>query len=411
LAPQVLGAVARRHGDFADAEDAVQEALIAAATQWPAGGIPDNPRGWLFRVAVRRLTDHMRSEIARYRREEAVASMVVIDSVMMPPADMSLAVEGDDTLALLFMCCHPSLTASSAIALTLRAVGGLTTAEIASAFLVPEPTMAQRISRAKQSIKTSGVGFDLPAHTERPERLRAVLHILYLIFNEGYTASSGANLHRTDLSNEAIRLTRALNILVTDSGEVEGLLALMLLTDARRAARTGAGGELIPLDEQYRSLWNREMIAEGVALVSAALSRGSIGSYQLQAAIAAIHDEAATPDETDWPQILALYDLLDRMSDNAMVTLNRAIAVAMVQGPAAGLELIEGLDADARLAGHYRIDAVRGHLYQMAGDLDRAIAHFRAAAKGTRSIPERDYLRTVAARVAEERSADQPASS
>jgi RNA polymerase sigma factor (sigma-70 family) len=411
LAPQVLGAVARRHGDFADAEDAVQEALIAAATQWPAGGIPDNPRGWLFRVAVRRLTDHMRSELARYRREEAVASMVVIDSVMMPPADMSLAVEGDDTLALLFMCCHPSLTASSAIALTLRAVGGLTTAEIASAFLVPEPTMAQRISRAKQSIKASGVGFDLPAHTERPERLRAVLHILYLIFNEGYTASSGANLHRTDLSNEAIRLTRALNTLVTDSGEVEGLLALMLLTDARRSARTGAGGELIPLDEQDRSLWNREMIAEGVALVSAALSRGSIGSYQLQAAIAAIHDEAATPDETDWPQILALYDLLDRMSDNAMVTLNRAIAVAMVQGPAAGLELIDGLDADARLAGHYRIDAVRGHLYQMAGDLDRAIAHFRAAAKGTRSIPERDYLRTVAARVAEERSADQPASS
>ena len=407
----MLGAVARRHGDFADAEDAVQEALIAAATQWPAGGIPDNPRGWLFRVAVRRLTDHMRSEIARYRREEAVASMVVIDSVMMPPADMSLAVEGDDTLALLFMCCHPSLTASSAIALTLRAVGGLTTGEIASAFLVPEPTMAQRISRAKQSIKTSGVGFDLPAHTERPERLRAVLHILYLIFNEGYTASSGPNLHRTDLSNEAIRLTRALNTLVTDSGEVEGLLALMLLTDARRSARTGAGGELIPLDEQDRSLWNREMIAEGVALVSAALSRGSIGSYQLQAAIAAIHDEAATPDETDWPQILALYDLLDRMSDNAMVTLNRAIAVAMVQGPAAGLELIEGLDADARLAGHYRIDAVRGHLYQMAGDLDRAIAHFRAAAKGTRSIPERDYLRTVAARVAEERSADQPASS
>jgi len=400
LAPQVLGAVARRHGDFAAAEDAVQEALIAAATQWPASGIPANPRGWLYHVALRRITDHLRSEMARRKREDAVATEVWAEWAFVPPPDAELPVDQDDTLVLLFMCCHPALTSASAIALTLRAVGGLTTAEIARAFLVPEATMAQRISRAKASIKASGVGFAMPSAAERGERLAAVLHVLYLIFNEGYTSSSGPELHRTDLSGEAIRLARAVHRLLPGDGEVAGLLALMLLTDARRTARTGPNGELVPLDEQDRALWDREMIADGVALVSQALSRGSAGYYLLQAAIAAVHDEAQTAEETNWPQILALYALLKRMTDNPVVALNHAIAAAMVHGPAAGLELIAALDADPRIAGHYRLDAVRAHLYERAGDRERALAHYRAAAERTASIPERDYLTTKAARLA-----------
>jgi RNA polymerase sigma factor (sigma-70 family) len=400
LAPQVLGAVARRHGDFAAAEDAVQEALIAAAMQWPAQGVPDNPQGWLYHVALRRLTDQVRSEMARHRREDAVASELWAEWAFVPPVDIELGVDQDDTLALLFMCCHPSLTPASAIALTLRAVGGLTTAEIAIAFFVPEATMAQRISRAKQSIKASDVPFSMPTDDERSERLRTVLHVLYLIFNEGYASSAGAQLQRTDLSNEAIRLTRLVRELLPNDGEVAGLLALMLLTDARRAARTGANGELIPLDEQDRTLWDQALIAEGVALVSSALPSGSVGQYQLQAAIAAIHDEASRVEDTDWPQILALYGLLEQMSDNPMVSLNRAIAAAMVQGPAAGLELLKPLDDDARIAGHYRLEAVRAHLCEKAGDHVRAIAHYRAAAERTTSIPERNYLLTKAARAA-----------
>ena len=400
LAPQVLGAVARRHGDFAEAEDAVQEALIAAATQWPEAGVPANPRGWLYHVALRRMTDHLRSEMARRRREDAVASQLWADWAFVPPPDVDVGVDEDDTLVLLFMCCHPALTPSSAIALTLRAVGGLTTAEIANAFLVPEATMAQRISRAKQSIKASNIPFSMPTPDERAERLSAVLHVLYLIFNEGYTSSVGPDLHRTDLSNEAIRLTRVVRALLPHDGEVAGLLALMLLTDARRAARTGASGELIPLDEQDRALWDRRLIAEGTALVSDALSNGSVGAYQLQAAIAAVHDEAARAEDTDWPQILALYGLLLRMSDNPMVALSHAIAAAMVHGPEAGLELLTALDDDPRMAGHYRLDAVRGHLFERAGDDERAVAHYRAAAERTTSIPERNYLNTKAARLA-----------
>ncbi|MDB4948446.1 MAG: sigma-70 region 2 domain protein [Gemmatimonadetes bacterium] len=400
LAPQVLGAVARRHGDFAAAEDAVQEALIAAAERWPATGIPQNPRGWLYHVALRRITDHLRSEMARRRREDAVASEVWADWAFVPPLDAEVGVDGDDSLVLLFMCCHPALTSASAIALTLRAVGGLTTAEIASAFLVPEATMAQRISRAKQSIKASGVPFDMPGADERAARLAAVLHVLYLIFNEGYTTSAGPSLHRTDLSNEAIRLARALRALLPDDGEVAGLLALMLLTDARRAARTGASGELIPLDEQDRTLWDRGLIAEGVALVSHALSTSPTGYYQLQAAVAAVHDEAARVEDTDWPQILALYGVLKRLSDNPMVALSHAIAAAMVHGPPAALALLDVLDGDARVAGHYRLDAVRGHLHERAGDPARAIAHYRAAAERTTSVPERDYLTMKAARLA-----------
>jgi len=398
LAPQVLGAVARRHGDFDAAEDAVQEALLAASQQWPADGIPRNPRGWLYHVALRRITDHLRSEMARRRREDAVATQVWAEWAFVPPPDVEVGVDGDDTLVLLFMCCHPALTSASAIALTLRAAGGLTTGEIASAFLVPEATMAQRISRAKASIKSSGIPFGMPSAEERAGRLGAVLHVLYLIFNEGYASSSGPRLQRTDLSNEAIRLTRVLHGLLPDDAEVTGLLALMLLTDARRAARTGPHGELIPLDEQDRALWDRALIAEGVELVSAAVSSGSPGAYPLQAAVAALHDEAPRAQDTDWPQILALYTVLERMSDNPMVSLNRAIAAAMVQGPEAGLALLEALDA--RLGAHYRLDAVRGHLHERLGDYARAVAHYRAAAERTASTPERDYLTLKAARLA-----------
>ncbi|HSJ64987.1 MAG TPA: sigma-70 family RNA polymerase sigma factor [Gemmatimonadaceae bacterium] len=401
LAPQVLGAVARRHGDFADAEDAVQEALIAAAEQWPREGIPGNPRGWLYRVAVRRLTDGLRSELARRRREEAVASLLIADAVMMPPRDPEVGVEEDDSLALLFMCCHPSLTPPSAIALTLRSVGGLTTAEIARAFLVPEATMAQRISRAKATIKSGGARFDVPGAAERADRLASVLQVLYLIFNEGYTSSAGAALHRVELSDEAIRLTRMARRLMPDDGEVAGLLALMLLTDARRAARTGPHGELIPLDEQDRAKWSRALLNEGIALVEETLPRGAPGPYQLQAAIAAVHGQAVRAEDTDWRQILALYEVLMTIADNPVVALNRAIAAAMVHGPGAGLVLIAALDGDARIAGHYRLDAVRGHLLERAGDVERAIAHYRAAADRTASIPERDYLRMKAARLAE----------
>ncbi|WP_437573733.1 RNA polymerase sigma factor [Sorangium sp. So ce887] len=406
LAPQVLGAVLRRFHDFGAAEDAVQEALIAAAAQWPRDGLPDEPRAWLIQVASRRITDHVRSEAARRRREAFVVSLVPPEQQIALAADSDEAPLQDDTLTLLFMCCHPALSTSSAIALTLRAVGGLTTAEIARAFLVPEATMAQRISRAKQTIKASGVPFEMPTAPtpeERAARLGAVLHVLYLIFNEGYTTSSGPELHRDDLSSEAIRLTRAVHALLPDDGEIAGLLALMLLTDARRAARTGPAGELIPLAEQDRSLWDQGAIAEGVALVTAALSRGAIGVYPLQAAIAAVHDEAARAEDTDWPQILALYDVLMRMSDNPMVALSHAIATAMVRGPEAGLELLRTLDADPRLAGHHRLDAARAHLLERAGDHDAAIAHYRRAASRTTNLPEQNYLTSQAARLSDAR--------
>lgn len=404
LAPQVLGALTRRHGDFAAAEDAVQEALIAAATQWPTQGLPENPRGWLYHVATRRLTDALRSEHARQRREE-MALHDVLGAAFASPSDRDADrddedMDPDDTLVLLFMCAHPALTSSSAIALTLRAVGGLTTAEIANAFFVPEATMAQRISRAKQTIKTSNVPFRMPTAAERTERLDAVLHVLYLIFNEGYTSSSGDTLHRIDLSNEAIRLTRLLQALLPNDTEVAGLLALMLLTDARRDARAGPGGELIPLDEQDRTQWNQTLIAEGITLISNTLSKGAIGPYQLQAAIAAIHDEAKHPEDTDWPQIVAFYGLLKRMSDNPMVALSHAIAVAMAQSPSAALELLRLLDDDPRIAGHYRLDAVRGHLYELSGDPTRAIDHYRAAAARTTNIPEQNYLTMKASRLA-----------
>lgn len=396
LTPQVLGSVVRRFHDFAAAEDAVQEASLAAALQWPRDGLPESPRAWLTQVAYRRMTDQIRSESARRRRESEAA---IETEQLAPPADAARESDQDDTLIVLFMCCHSALTPASAIALTLRAVGGLSTAEIAHAFLVPEATMAQRISRAKQSIKDSGIPFEMPTSKERAERLRAVLHVLYLIFNEGYTSSGGRELRRADLSHEAMRLTRLVRKLRPDDTEVAGLLALMLLTDARRFARTGGQGELIPLAQQDRALWDRPQIEEGVALLSAALPKGAVGPYQLQAAIAAIHDEAARAEDTDWPQILALYDLLRRISDNPMVTLNHAIAAAMVHGATKGLELLDALKADARVAEHHRLDAARAHLLELAGDQEGAIRHYRAAAAKTANLPERNYLLTQAARL------------
>ena len=372
----------RRHGRFDACEDAVQEALLAAALQWPDEGVPENPYGWLITVASRRLLDELRAESARVRREETVYLQ-----------DVDIDVPGhDDTLNLLFLCCHPDLSGPSQIALTLRAAGGLTTAEIAQAFLVPEATMAQRISRAKATLKQSEAGFAVPAAEEFGERLRAVLHVLYLIFNEGYTS-----LRRADLTAEAIRLARVVHALLPDEGEVASLLALMLLTDARRPARTRADGSLVPLAEQDRSLWDRERVREGAALVERALSSGPLGSYRLQAAIAAVHAEAASAEDTDWREILALYELLERVAPNPMVTLNRAVALAMVHGPRAGLDLLATLEGDDRVAAHHRLFAVRAHLLDEAGEVMAAREAYLEAARRTTSVPERRYLEERAA--------------
>jgi RNA polymerase sigma factor (sigma-70 family) len=396
LVPQVLGAVVRRYGSFDTAEDAVQEAMLAATTQWPSEGVPDNPKGWLITVEARRLTDLLRSEQARRRREDTIARWEL--PRQQPDAAESSA-DSDDTLILLFMCCHPSLTPLSQIALTLRAVGGLTTAEVARAFLVSEATMTRRITRAKQQIKDSAIPFRLPAQEERAERLAAVLHVLYLIFTEGYAATTGPRLHRVELSTEAIRLTRILHRLLPDDGEVAGLLALMLLTDARRAARTTASGELVPLGEQDRSLWSAGKIAEGVALITETLPRRTTGPYQLQAAIAAIHDEAPSAEETDWPQIKALYGLLLHMSDNPMVALNHAVAVAMADGPAAGLQRLDRLAGDKQLAEDHRLYAVRAHLLEMSGDKTAAREAYLAAARRATNLPQQRYLNRQAAKL------------
>jgi RNA polymerase sigma factor (sigma-70 family) len=384
-APLVLGALVRRYGQFASCEDATQEALIAAASQWPDAGIPDSPKAWLIAVASRRLVDEWRSESARRQREQGAA---------LEPAEVSSL---DDSLTLLFLCCHPSLSAPSQLALTLRAVGGLTTAEIAHAFLVPEATMAQRISRAKATIKASGVGFEQPER--RAERLAVVMHVLYLIFNEGYAVTAGDTADRVDLATEAIRLARMLRRLAPDDGEAAGLLALMLLTDARRAARTDAGGMLVPLGEQRRELWDAGEIAEGIALLSSVLGSGPVGPYQLQAAIAAVHDEAPTAGETDWPQILALYEVLDSVASGPVVTLNRAVALAMVDGPRAGLALLGMLDADAAAGLGHRLESVRANLLERAGEPDAARDAYLRAARAGASRPEQHYLSAQAARL------------
>ena len=383
----------------------MQEALLAASVQWPDEGVPDSPTGWLITVAARRLADRQRSDAARRRRETRAAALVPADEQVAPPADGTHVPEADDTLVLLLLCCHPALTPASQVALTLRAVGGLTTAQVARAFLVPEATMAQRISRAKQRIRAAGIPFRMPPPEERAERLSALLHVLYLIFNEGYTTSSGADLQRAELTTEAIRLTRAVHAMLPADGEVAGLLALLLLTDARRPARATPDGALIPLAEQDRARWDRSAIAEGVALITAALARAPVGPYQIQAAIAALHAEAPHADGTDWRQILALYELLARLAPNPMVTLNHAVAAAMVRGPQAGLDLLAALDADDRMAGHHRLSAVRAHLYEMAGDRAAARTAYLTAARRTTSLPERRYLEGRAARLA---SGDEP---
>jgi predicted RNA polymerase sigma factor len=390
LAPQVLGALARRYGSFHDAEEATQDALLAATRQWPRDGIPANPRGWCISVGVRRMTDRLRSDGARRLREEREAALAT--------ADVPAPSGADDSLALMFLCCHPALTPGAAIPLTLRAVGGLTTAEIARAFLVPEATMAQRISRAKRKIEEAGARFEAPDDAAMAERLPLVLHVLYLVFNEGYATSAGAELARRELSGEAIRLVRAVHASRPDQAEVTGLLALMLLTDARRPARTGPGGVLVPLDEQDRSRWDRRLLQEGTALIAGALAQRSVGEYQLQAAIAAVHGEATTAKATDWPRILQLYELLERVAPNPIVSLNRAIAAAMVHGPAEGLRQLDELDE--ALGGHHRLAAARAHLLEQAGARAAARAAYQAAAAGTSSAPERDYLTMRAARLA-----------
>ncbi|MFI6762005.1 RNA polymerase sigma factor [Micromonospora sp. NPDC050417] len=400
LAPQVVGVLTRRFGDFATAEDAVQEALLAAATQWPREGLPDNPRGWLIQVGYRRMIELVRSEQARRAREDLAARREPDDLRSAPAADLDVAADRDDTLVLLFLCCHPALSPASAISLTLRAVGGLTTAEIARAFMVPEATMAQRISRAKQRIKTSGIPFRMPEANDRSGRLDAVLHVLYLIFNEGHTSSGGPALRRVELSGEAIRLARAAHALLPGDSEVAGLLALMILTEARSPARTGPDGELISLAEQDRSRWDAAAIAEGVDLITRTLPVGPVGPYQIQAAIAALHDEAPTAEETDWPQILALYGVLEQHSASPVVSLNRAVATAMVHGPAAGLDALAALDSDPRMSGNHRLFAARAHLYEMLGDRPGAVENYRAAAGRTTSLPEQHYLRLRAARLA-----------
>jgi RNA polymerase sigma factor (sigma-70 family) len=395
LAPQVLGALVRRYGQFGACEDAVQEAMAEAVASWPVRGVPESPKGWLLTVASRRLIDEVRSEHARRRREQDhAAATAPLEQQPEPGLDR------DDSLTLLFLCCHPALSGPSQVALTLRAVGGLSTAQIAAAFLVPEATMAQRISRAKQAITASGARFELPDPAERPARLRIVLHVLYLIFNEGYTATAGAHLTMPELSGEAIRLTRRLHRLLPQDPEITGLLALMLLTEARRGARTGPDGSLVALDQQDRSTWDRTLIAEGLNLISSVLPVGAVGPYQVQAAIAAIHDEAQTMDATDWPQILALYELLEQLAPGPMVSLNRAVAIAMVAGPGAGLDLLATLEPDRRLAGHHRLHATKAHLLEMSGDASGAVASYQEAARRTTSIPERRYLLSRAARLA-----------
>jgi RNA polymerase sigma factor (sigma-70 family) len=396
LAPQTLATLTRRYGHFDLAEDAVQEALLAAAESWSAGAVPDNPAGWLMTVATRRLTDLLRSEQSRRRREqtEAVRTLPLASGT---PQALPSPREQDDSLVLLFLCCHPAITPPAQVALTLRAVGGLSTAEIARSLLLPEATITRRITRAKQSILAAGGRFALPEPAERAARLDVVLHVIYLIFTEGHTATAGDALVRSDLCTEAIRLGRLLRRVLPEEPEVGGLLAQMLLTDARRDARAGPGGQLVPLAEQDRTRWDQAAITEGIALVTESLSRHRPGPYQLQAAINAVHAEAPSYEETDWPQILALYGVLDRLADDPMVTLNRAVALSQVQGPAAALELLETAAADPRLAGHHRVHAVRGHLLQAAGRPDEAAEQYRTAARRTLSTPERQYLLRQAA--------------
>ena len=390
--PHVLAALLRRHGDYADCEDAAQEALAAAADQWPRDGVPDNPRGWLIRVASRRLIDQLRSNRSRAVREETVGTAQPADAYVGPAADDDTSPGGDDTLLLLLLCCHPLLTRPSQVALTLRAVSGLPTAAIATAFLVPEPTMAQRLSRARTTLRDSAVRFEKPTSEELPARVAAVLDVLYLIFNEGYARSTGDTLLDTSLADEAIRLTRQLHAYLPDHDEIAGALALMLLTDARRAARTDERGDLVPLAEQDRSRWDAGLVGEGVALLEEVLPHGHVGAYQLQAAIAAVHADAQRYDDTDWAQIAVLYSMLDQVAPSPAVTLNRAVAVGMSAGPTAGLAALQPMVDDPSLERYHRLPAVRAHLLEMVGDLAEAERQYARAVELTSSRPEQRYL-------------------
>ncbi len=396
-APDVLAAVARHHGDFGRAEDAVQEALAAASRSWPADGMPDDPKAWLITVASRRYVDAWRSDTARERRELTEAARTPSDGLVAPSADAGTAAEHDDTLTLLVLCCHPVLPRASQVALTLRAVAGLTTAQIARAYLVPEATMAQRISRAKARLREAGARFVPPPADELPARVDAVAQVLYLVFTEGHTTTTGEGLVDVSLADESIRLARELHRLLPRDGEVTGLLALMLLTHARRAARTTPDGDLVPLAAQDRSRWDRDLVAEGMALVEAVLPAGQVGPYQLQAAIAAVHDEATKADETDWAQIDVLYEMLERVAPSPVVTMNHAVAVAEVAGPRAGLAMVEPLRADRALRRHHRLHAVRAHLLERLGENEEARAEYDIAAELTTSTTEQRYLNARAA--------------
>ncbi|HET8915743.1 MAG TPA: sigma-70 family RNA polymerase sigma factor [Propionibacteriaceae bacterium] len=385
-APQVLGALVRRFGHFDIAEDAVQDALLAATQQWPNRGIPEHPRGWLIRVGYRRMVDQLRADQLRRRREYQLASQPAQAS-----PDESAA---DDSLTLLFLCCHPILSPVSQVALTLRAVGGLTTTEIAHAYGVTEVAMGQRISRAKQQIRSTGGRFVLPSAEDRGNRLTAVLHVLYLIFNEGYAATAGEQLHRVDLTTEAIRLTRTLHRLLPDEPEVAGLLALMLLSDARRPARSTEAGDLVTMEHQRRELWDKALTAEGTVLITAVMRRRQVGPYQLQAAIAALHNGAPSYAETDWPQIAALYAWLEQLTPTPPVQLSRAVAVAMAYGPRRGIVLLDSIEDDSLIRQRER--AVRAHLLELDGDTQRAAELFREAATLTDNLAERRYLESRA---------------
>ncbi len=401
-APRVLAALARRYGDFDTAEDALQEALLAAARQWPAEGVPGDPTAWLITAASRRLVDLWRADRARAERERLVASRTPPEHSVAPAADSpgASATAVDDSVVLLLLCCHPALPQPAQVALTLRAVGGLSTAQIARAFLVPEPTMAQRISRAKARLRQVGARFTAPPAHELPGRVAAVAQVLYLIFTEGHTSTAGAGLYDVSLTAEAIRLTRQLHAQLPAAGEISGLLALMLLTDARRAARISADGALVPLAEQDRALWDRAQLREGMELIEAALPAGPVGPYQLQAAIAAVHAEAARAEDTDWLQIDTLYRMLAGLAPGPVVTLNHAVAVAMLEGPAAGLRMLDPLLRDQRLRRHHRLHAVRAHLLELDGRCGQAQASYATAARLATSIPEQRYLNAAAARLA-----------
>jgi len=406
-APYVLGALLRRHGDLGDCEDAAQEALAAAAVQWGTEGVLDSPRGWLIRVASRRLVDQVRADRARAAREVAVVAREPADALLAPGADDEPAAT-DDSLALLLLCCHPALRPPSQVALTLRAVAGLSTAQIAAAFLVPEATMAQRLSRARATLRAAGVRFVGPPPEELPARVAACLEVLHLVFNEGYAASSGPALLDTSLTAEAVRLTRTLHRALPDHDEVAGALALMLLTAAREATRVDDRGDLVPLAKQDRSRWDAAAVAEGVALLEAVLPRGHLGRFQLQAAIAAVHAEAPTWADTDWRQISLLYAMLEELAPGPAVTLNRAVAVGMALGPREGLAMVEPLLDEPAMARYHRTHAVRAHLLEMAGDREGALAAYATAARLTASIPEQRYLNDRASRLNDE-NGDDPA--